>query len=60
MVKCLSKPYLMTHMYTIASFPDKMDNWRFRAYRDNIGGPYEYGSIHIGTCYSYQPYYGVF
>ena len=50
----------MTHMYTIASFPDKMDNWRFRAYRDNIGGPYEYGSIHIGNCYSYQTNYCVF
>ena len=33
---------------------------RFQAYRDNMGGPYEYGSIHIGNCYSYQTNYCVF
>ena len=26
---------------------------RFQAYGDNMEGPNEYLSIHIGTCYSY-------
>ena len=44
---------------------DKQINWtnladsmlrRFQAKRDKMGRPMEYKSIHIGTCYSYQPY----